>query len=257
MEIKNQLHIAEGWILHSRLKSPSSDVNNSFRYNIFNLLVPIHEKSELAQLHRSLLLSLNPIDYIDKSDRPFSEKIFDFLSTEANYTCDQIWLQTLPRLFGYAFNPVNFWYCYKNGILDAVLCEVNNTFGDRHFYFIQNPLKKTKIEKRFHVSPFFDVDGAYTFEFEVTQTIIDVKINLHQNQELKLITRLHLQTHPYLDISDLLILRKYGWMTAMVIFRIHFQALKLWLKGARFFRRPPPPQEKVTGETRYDLSKVR
>src|SRR5690606_34171793 len=97
-------------------------------------------------------------DHLEWARRCFAEANIDFEPR-------RIWLQTFPRVMGYVFNPVSFWYCYDgNDVLRSVLCEVNNTFGETHNYIVRHPdlapIKKGDrfhAEKIFHVSPFFPV----------------------------------------------------------------------------------------------------
>lgn len=265
---QSKLLFGEGWVMHSRPLSveqkPSLLVRflgnrfslaNSFRYPIFNILVPVNEESEIEILEKRLLFSVQTSDYLDGCHGSLKERIQFFLKSELNYYCDQVWLQTIPRVFGYVFNPVSFWYCYKNKKLDAVLCEVNNTFDDRHFYFIrvedQNSGKSCNTVKRFHVSPFLDIKGHYKFEFRFQNQRNEVKIRLYEGDKLKLDTNIKLELKPFEQVSSFAVIKKYGWMTVMIVIRIHFQALKLWLKGAKFFKRPEPPKEKLT----YDIGK--
>jgi DUF1365 family protein len=79
-----------------------------------------------------------------------------------------LWLHTYPRVLGYTFKPVSFWYCHRpDGTLRAIVAEVNNTFGERHCYLLDNPVygRELNADKRFHVSPFCEVEGRYRFRF--------------------------------------------------------------------------------------------
>lgn len=267
MDIKNKssLLFGEGWVMHARplqqgrekkwfFSRASQSLKHSFRYPIFNILVPVRADGVLQELGHGFFISLSSQDYLYGKKSSLKDNIEQFLSSELGYSCDQIWLQTLPRMFGYVFNPVSFWFCYKNEKLDAVLCEVNNTFGDRHFYFIcdlgKNLNSERRLAKQFHVSPFFSMKGHYTFEFLKNDKMSDIQIRLYHDDELKLDTRIMLKIRPYSEISNFYILKNYGWLTLLIIFKIHIQALRLWIKGAVFFRRPSPPKENVT----YDFT---
>ena len=253
----------EGWVWHSRPESSKQrsgiwsyilrnlKLENTFRYPIFNLLVPIHTDDAYIHLKKGRCLSLSAENYLNSQPGLLRENFFQFLENSTTHSYDEVWLQTLPSLFGYVFNPVSFWYCYNKGQLSAVLCEVNNTFGDRHFYFIHDPTNNSHnsktAPKRFHVSPFMDNSGFYTFEFDISDKDRKVRICLFDSEKnLKLDTWIKLRFRNLDEISLYYILKKYGWLTAMVTVRIHFQALKLWLKGAKFFKRPTPPKENVT-----------
>lgn len=271
MEITSQnYYFGEGWVFHKRAEDLTLQKNllfklrhyffngklvNSFKYPIFNIILPIHNDEILQQINSRLFLSINSKDYLDGQSGSLKENLFKFLNLSNDDDFDQIWLQTLPRMMGYIFNPVSFWYLYKNQKLISVLCEVNNTFGDKYFYYLNHLEGKshftTETEKRFHVSPFISIDGKYKFDFLITKSLIENRIQLIQNQKIKLDTGLKIQIKEAKNISDFYLLKKYGWLTLLIILRIHYQALKLWLKGASFFSRPTPPNERTT----YDKTK--
>lgn len=269
---KNEILIGEGWVRHARPAAKNSKTNffsflirkktvsHSFSYPLFNLLVPVYNEEALASLKNHFFISLSSKDYLDSKEGSLKKNVKEFLKSELNYSCDQVWLQTLPRTFGYVFNPVSFWYCYQGKNLDAVLCEVNNTFGDRHFYFINEIGKKStavhKAVKSFHVSPFFALEGYYTFEFKEIENGNEVRIKLFDHSGLKLDTQIALSHSPLAQVTSFYFLKKYGWITLMVILRIHYQAFKLWKKGADFFKRPEPPKESITYDsTEYKQSR--
>lgn len=242
--------IGEGWVTHSRPSKPKT----SFNYAIFNLLIPINSTTPLL-LNKAWSqfsnLNLSTSDYLDGKKGNISDLINKFLDQNLNYKPDEIWLQTLPRMWGYGFNPVSFWICYKNSKVDAVLCEVNNTFGDRHFYFIDNLQNKEKsttiLKKVFHVSPFFPISGKYEFKFAIDDKVSDISIDLlDDGGELSLKTRIHLNLSPLESKTKWQLIKKYGWFSFMVIYRIHWQALRLWKNKVPFYRRPVPPKEKIT-----------
>lgn len=80
----------------------------------------------------------------------------------------EVWLHTYPRVLGYTFKPVSFWYCHRpDGSLRTIVVEVNNTFGERHCYLLDEPAygRELKADKVFHVSPFCSLEGGYRFRF--------------------------------------------------------------------------------------------
>lgn len=167
---------------------------------------------------------------------------------------EEIWLQTFPRLFGWAFKPVSFWYVQRaDGSLRAVGAEVNNTFGERHLYLLDGPDvawgRELTARKVFHVSPFCRPEGRYRFRFLRTQDsdrtdrlVARVELDDADGQPL-LLTSLSGALQP-LEASTLnrQVLRSPGFALG-VIARIHWQALRLWWKGVPFHRKPdqPPP----------------
>lgn len=247
-DLKSGLKLATGWVLHHRKNKETL----FFKYNIFNILVDskrLNQNQFQIPGHRFLRISSS--DYLDGASENLDMGIRKFLSNHLNYTPDQVFLQTVPRMFGYVFNPISLWHCYQNKTLDAVLCEVNNTFGDRHFYFIRTngETSTSVLKKKFHVSPFFPIEGMYEFTFDINDRKTSTIINyLEDSGELKLKTQLHLTLSEIDALSSAQLLRKYKWMTVMIIFRIHYHALKLWLKKVQFYRRPLPPQKEITHE---------
>jgi DUF1365 family protein len=169
--------------------------------------------------------------------------------------CDgRIVLQTFPRMFGYVFNPVSFWFCHdRDGALRAVLAEVNNTFGEHHSYLVAHPDgapirdgDRFAARKCFHVSPFFPVEGEYHFRFVMAEGRSRVHVVLCSGEARRLSTVLDGQLEPLSGAA----LRRWLWrfpvMTLGVMARIHVQAFHLWRKRLPFFRKPLPPAEEVT-----------
>lgn len=243
-------HIGQGWVLHARPQNPKTH----FRYPIFNYFLPLKE-TDRARTKWPLFTSVNPRHYLDGSESDLARGVFSFLKNRAEYTPDHVVLQTLPAMMGYVFNPVSFWYCFKAGALDAVLCEVNNTFGDRHFYFVQNVKGRADeasddvhtLPKVFHVSPFFDISGRYEFVFRLTERTSDATIRyLGDDQKLRLNTRIFLTLEPLHQVPSWRIWLRYGWMTPLVMLKIHWQALKLWVQKTPFHGRPQPPTGNLT-----------
>lgn len=242
------LQIGLGWVMHQR----RNKAELYFQYPIFNIFIPVH-KLDSSEIHfpNHWFLKLKSKDYIDGLDAPLFEKIKNFLKIKISYEADEIFLQTMPRMFGYVFNPVSFWYCYRNQKLDAVLCEVNNTFGDKHFYFVRLNEEKqpVKLEKHFHVSPFLKIEGHYEFTFEQRSDMSAVQIDYFRTpKEKSLITKIYLKKENLSSHSAVKILLKYGWMTPLIILRIHYLAFKLWIRRIPFYHRPQPPAQEITHE---------
>lgn len=167
-------------------------------------------------------------------------------------TC-QIWLLTQPRIAGYIFNPVSFWFfIQENNEVYAVLAEVNNTFGDRHSYLCfhddQRPITphdRIQAKKVFHVSPFQNVDGDYIFRFSFQQNKIGVWIK-YKSETGGLYATLTGRTVAMTDKTVLKMLLKYPLGAARVIALIHWQAMKLAFKGVPYRTRPEPPKTEVS-----------
>ena len=248
-------YVMQGHVYHSR----SETAQNSFKYPIFNIYFSVSQIQGLKNIFKSKfksLLSFNDQDYLQRDQKgSVADKSKRFLKEKFNYEAESVFLQTIPRMFGYAFNPVSFWYCYRGDKLDAVLCEVNNTFGETHYYWLHQGGKDLKNQwlkanKRFHVSPFFNVEGEYRFRFMPKADSLYVDINFYNSDgSLKLKTWVQGSLKPLSEVSFLTLLFKYGWMTPLVVFRIHYQAVILFFKKVKFFSKPVPPTKEITHGT--------
>ncbi|MBV8408443.1 MAG: DUF1365 domain-containing protein [Alphaproteobacteria bacterium] len=248
--------IVDATVVHRRLRP----ARNGFRYRVAYLCLDL-DRLELAEgrwlgVDRGRLLSFRQADHGGRDGsplRPWLQAVLDRhdLGTVCN---GQVILMTLPRLLGYVFNPVSFWFCCdRSSALRAVLCEVNNTFGERHCYLVQHDdgqaiAHDTWLEgrKAFHVSPFLPVDGRYRFRFRLEAERVHVDVNFYDEAGLVLATSVGGRREP---LSDRAVLRRFvarPAMTLAVIARIHWQALLLWRKRVRFHARPKPPAELVS-----------
>jgi hypothetical protein len=167
----------------------------------------------------------------------------------------EIWLHTFPRILGYVFNPVSFWFCHNsNGALKVVLAEVNNTFGERHTYLLLPPEGSAEIvygkaletRKIFHVSPFFDLLGNYVFHFLKKDQQHLSKIEYFVDQELQLITSISGREYPITSKTKLRAILSFPMMTFGVMLKIHWQALILWKKGVKFYKKPSAPTTNIS-----------
>ncbi|MBC7547566.1 MAG: DUF1365 domain-containing protein, partial [Polaromonas sp.] len=166
----------------------------------------------------------------------------------------EVWLHTYPRVLGYTFKPVSFWYCHTaRGALRAIVVEVNNTFGERHCYLLDQPHygQELTASKVFHVSPFCTLEGGYRFRFLTTlsngtpqQTLARVDYDDHQGGLLE--TSVSGTLEPVTPASLRKALWRYPAMTWGVMARIHWQAFKLWRKRVPFVKKPRPPESFVT-----------
>jgi len=161
-------------------------------------------------------------------------------------------LLTQPTFIGYIFNPVSFWIASDRHGVRAVIAEVNNTYGDRHSYLCHlpkfTPIQKTDritAKKVFHVSPFQEVKGTYHFSFDIDLDKINIRIALENHGEGVIATL----TGPLKPLTNMGLLRAFlrrplgALRTTMLI---HWQALKLSIKGATFRPRPTPPNKELS-----------
>lgn len=175
----------------------------------------------------------------------------------------EIMLQTMPRIFGYQFNPVSFYFCHdQSTALRAVICEVSNTFGERHNYLVTHadhrPIKaqdRIHAKKAFHVSPFFPLGGDYEFRFGGTPDAPIAIINYTAQTtpdansgkgHYGLRTWLRGNAKPLNTTTIFSALCRFPLLTFGVIARIHWQALRLWLLKVTFFSKPMLPLKETS-----------
>lgn len=165
----------------------------------------------------------------------------------------RIELLTQPRVLGHVFNPVSFWLCRDRDMaVFAVIAEVNNTYGDRHSYLCHTPdfapiiaHDRLGAQKIFYVSPFQRVEGEYEFRFDIRDDRIGIRIDLTDgNQGLSATLTGRRKALTAGGVMRALLRRPFG--SRRVLALIHWQALKLWWKGAGYRTRPEPPTEEVT-----------
>ncbi len=163
----------------------------------------------------------------------------------------EVWLQTYPRQFGHVFKPVSFWYCHRSdGTLAAVLAEVNNTFGERHCYLLAGAGlafgREQAADKVFHVSPFCAPRGQYRFRFMRSADRIVARI-AHDDEDGPLLqTSVSGRLEPLTAASTRAVVLRMPLMTLGIVARIHWQALRLWLKRVPLVRKPAPPASLVS-----------
>jgi len=165
----------------------------------------------------------------------------------------EVWLQTFPRVLGYTFKPVSFWYCHRaDDTLAAIVAEVHNTFGERHCYLLDTPRwgHTEMASKVFHVSPFCEVKGHYQFRFMRTQLNGQERLVArvdHFDEDGPLIET---SMSGVLEPANAMALKRALWtfpfFTFAVVARIHWHALLLWLKRVPFFTKPEPPASLVS-----------
>jgi DUF1365 family protein len=262
--------IGFGQVRHARHRPR----HHAFAYPTYFLMLPLrsltaHGNGALAR-NRRAALAFHDRDHGDGSADCLAW--IDGLLQQHGITDAQgeIWLHTYPRVLGYSFRPVSFWYCHRSdGSLRAVVAEVNNTFGERHCYLLDAPSYGVPCtaSKVFHVSPFCPVRGHYRFVFMRTEakasasaearTVARIDYFDQEGSDVLINTSVSGQLVPLDARSTRRALLQYPAMTFGVIARIHWQALHLWIKKAPFFRQPSPPADFVTAAHAPDPAQTR
>jgi uncharacterized protein len=259
--------ICFGRVMHRRLRP----TEHQFGYGVFYLRVPLsaldamrRQSNAWFRMNGFGLLSFRERDYGPRDGSDLATWVRGLLRDADISTADgEIVLQTFPRLLGYVFNPISVWYCFdRAGSLRAAICEVNNTFGERHNYVVAHEDGRViaaqdwlLAKKVFHVSPFCEVRGYYRFRFE--QTFSEVSQSPRSFSQIDffdgaddadklIVTTMHGEPKPLTTSTARNAFFTYPLMTLGVIARIHWQAFKLWRKNVPFFTKPVPPDVETT-----------
>jgi len=250
-----QARILFGRVFHSRARP----VRHAFAYPVYFLRVPLSAMDGAGRgifsVDRWRLLCLHSRDHGPRDGSPLEPWVRLQLARAGVENADgEIVLQAFPRVLGYVFNPVSFFYCHdRAGLLRAVLCEVSNTFGERHNYLLAHgdgrPIAasdRLRADKVFHVSPFCEVEGSYRFRFAGDAGRSLAHIDYHDRDGKLLVTSIDGRAEPIAARSLARAFLGHPLMTAGVVARIHWQALKLWLRRVPFFSKPEPPLQETT-----------
>jgi DUF1365 family protein len=235
-----------GHVVHQRTRPK----RHRLRYSVFYLALDLEEAPIVARtlrlfsVNRFNVFSLHERDHGDGSDRPLLEQIRAKLCSAQLDAGGAIVLMTMPRMLGYAFNPLSVYFCYrKDGALAAILYEVNNTFGQRHTYLIpaasdEDGLVRQESAKSLYVSPFLGTDMSYAFVAAPPKERVAISISARDKEGPVLLARLSANRIPLTDRTLLRALLAYPFLTLKVVAAIHWEALRLWLKGVRLTARP-------------------
>jgi DUF1365 family protein len=248
-----------GQVMHRRLRP----VAHRFVYPVSYCLLPLTaleaSSSRLFSINRFNLFSFHHADHGARDGShplPWIRALLDGAGVHAD---GEIWLQCFPRVLGYVFNPVSFWFCHgADGTLRAVLAEVNNTFGGRHHYLLAHADgsalqdgETLRADKVFPVSPFMAVGGEYRFRFHARDDAGAPSWRLarieHGDAAGDLLhTAISGRAMPLATGPLLRAALAFPLQSLAVMLRIHWQAFRLWIKGAPFFSHPPTKLEDTT-----------
>ncbi len=219
-------------------------------YRVFWMLLDLDELDVLAHRlrffsrNRFNIYSFRDADYGDRSGRPLREQI-DGLLAEAGIPWDggPARLLTMPRILGYAFNPLSTYFCYrKDGCLCAIVYEVHNTFGETHSYVEPVEARCDRVRqtagKAFHVSPFMQMAMTYQFEVEPPGQGVSVAINGDDQEGRIIAASLAGERRELTDGALLRLLATHPLLTLKVTAAIHWQALRLLAKRVPWFTHP-------------------
>ncbi|MBH30399.1 MAG: DUF1365 domain-containing protein [Candidatus Marinimicrobia bacterium] len=247
--------IYTGNIFHQRFQP----IEHHFNYKIFMAYIDLDEIDSLMPrsffwgVNRPALISFFSKDYL-------SEGKLDLRSAVKNLVLERtgkdvqgpVRLLTHLRYFGYCFNPVSFYYCFDKAgeEVETIIAEVTNTpWKERHSYVIQTKNGRNKqngIEdhqsKKLHVSPFFQMDHQYRFLFSDPREHLSVEIENFKNRKKIHEALLNLRKLEFNKAQLIKTVGQFPFITFRVVSAIHWQAVKLWLKGATFYPNPRRPE---------------
>ena len=243
-----------GSVMHHRLRPKE----HRLRYSIFYLLLDLDEIDALADKlrlfshNRFNLFSFHDRDHGEGARKSPRERIERQLQEAGVDAGGPIRLLTMPRILGYAFNPLSIYFCHRpDGSLCAILYEVNNTFGQRHNYLIavapgtKGPIRQ-ESRKAFYVSPFMTTDMVYSFSIVPPGKDVSVSVIGRDDSGPLIVAKLAAVRQ---ELTDAVLARAffvYPLLTFKVIAGIYWEALLIWLKGIRLNPRPSPPDRPVT-----------
>jgi DUF1365 family protein len=256
-EAAGTLYVGE--VMHARLRP----FGHRFVYRVFSLLADVDRLDELDRSSRLLavnragVLSLRESDHVERDGetlRGFADRLLE--EADLRERASRVLLLAYPRILGYAFNPIAVFFCYgAAGAPIAIIYCVRNTFGERHTYVAPveageagpEGIRQTRA-KRFHVSPFIGMDARYHFRLLPPGRTVRLRIHETEGGEPLLAATFHGEARRLTTANLAALLARFPLMTLKVVAAIHWQALKLWLKGAVFRRSPPPPAPASFGD---------
>ncbi len=249
--------IYNGHVIHKRFKPKK----HFFKYKVFSLLIDLSEVHEIEKkisffsYNKFNLISFFDKDHGVRDGSSLTEWVKNNLKkTRVENEGIKIKLLCYPRILGYVFNPLSIFFVYNsNSSLIAILYEVKNTFGEQHTYvFKTNPSEKNiqnNCEKKFHVSPFMDLSSKYYFKILDPQNKLSVVID-QRDKDGKLLYASQDGLKSELSSKNLILSYiKHPLMTFKIISAIHFEALRLWVKGIKLIKKEKKIKNNITFET--------
>ena len=248
--------IYNGSVIHKRFKPKK----HFFKYRVFSLFLDL---SELKELNNKLnFFSLNKFNLISFYEKDHGERdgssLLKWVKNNLrrnNISTDDIKVKLLcyPRILGYVFNPLSIFFIYDNNeSLVSILYEVKNTFGEQHTYVFkiggENKLIQNNCSKKFHVSPFIEMDCNYFFRILNPGDKLSIIIDQYDQQGKILFAS---QDGIRSDLTNKNLMNSYlrhPLMTFKIISAIHFEAFKLWIKGIKFVKKKLKIKNNITVE---------
>lgn len=244
-----------GDVMHRRVRPRA----HRLAYRILSLLIDLDEldtapaRARFFSRNRFNLFSFHDRDHGDRSGTDLKAQVEAHMRA-AGLEVDggAIRLLCMPRVLGFTFNPLSIYFCHdRSGRLVAVLYEVSNTFGERHSYLIPaepdaDGMLRQRQDKRFFVSPFMEMDLAYSFRLRPPEETYLLSITVADHKGTVLTAVHSARREPLSDSALARAFLSLPLVTMKVVAGIYWEAVKIWVKGVPLYRKPPPPADAVT-----------
>ena len=249
--------IYSGSVIHKRFKPKE----HFFKYKVFSLFIDL---SELEELNKNLkFFSFNKFNLISFHEKDHGERdgssLLNWVKLNLrnnNISTENIKIKLLcyPRILGYVFNPLSIFFVYdKDENLISILYEVKNTFGEQHTYVFkiegENKLIQNNCSKKFHVSPFIEMDCNYFFRVLNPAEKLSVIIDQYDKEGKILFASQDGIRSDFTSLNLMNSYLKHPLMTFKIISAIHFEAFKLWVKGIKFVKKKLKIKNNITFES--------
>ena len=248
--------IYNGSVIHKRFKPKE----HFFKYKVFSLFIDLSELNELND--KLKFFSLNKFNLISFYEKDHGERdgssLINWVKLNLNInniSTENIKIKLLcyPRILGYVFNPLSIFFIYDNNEnLISILYEVKNTFGEQHTYVFkvegENKSIQNNCSKKFHVSPFIEMNCNYFFRLLKPGNKISVIIDQYDNEDKILYAS---QDGIRSDFNTKYLIKSYlkhPIMTFKIILAIHYEAFRLWAKGIKFIKKKIKIKNNITIE---------
>jgi|TARA_B110000196_G_C21114350_1_gene649632 DUF1365 family protein len=245
-------------VMHQRY----SKFKNKFKYSVLSMFIDCDEINMLSQEIKYFSYNkFNLFSYYDKDhgfrdNRPLREFVENFLSNN-NFKFNNLKIKIMcfPRILGYVFNPLSIIYCFEDETLVAIFYEVKNTSNEQHTYFFSSHENKNLTEyhhncyKNFYVSPFIGMKATYKFKNSIPNEKMSIKIDLFDENKVKIFTAS--QFGKKISLNSLTLLKELfinPLVTIKVIFAIMYEALFIFFKGGKFYRRKKKLKDTISFE---------